>query len=80
MLSPISSRMIGNFCTVETMIFLPDSMNRLRSPARFALPTVAPTCANWPIVSPICRSRMRRSVTTTMESNTGSLSLSSPIS
>ena len=29
---PISSRMNGNFCTVEMMIFLPLSMNCRRSP------------------------------------------------
>ena len=36
---PISSRMNGNFCTVEMMIFLPLSMKRRRSPDQwFALP------------------------------------------
>ena len=29
---PISSRMKGNFCTVEMMIFVPASMKRRRSP------------------------------------------------
>ena len=49
--SPISSRMNGNFCTVEMMIFLPSSMNLRRSPECSAWPTVAPTCANCLIVS-----------------------------
>jgi hypothetical protein len=34
----ISSRMKGNFCTVETMIFLPSWMKRRRSPERSAWP------------------------------------------
>lgn len=42
----ISSRMTGNFCTVETMIFFPPSMNLRRSPECSACPTVAPTCMN----------------------------------
>ena len=77
--SPISSRMNGNFCTVETMIFLPVSMKRRRSPERSAWPTVARTCAYCPMVSLIWRSRIRRSVTTTMESNTTAPSFSSSI-
>ena len=47
----ISSRMKGNFCTVETMIFLPSSMNLRRSPERSAWPTVAPTCMNCLMVA-----------------------------
>ena len=50
---PISSRMNGNFWTVEMMIFLPLSMNRRRSPERSAGATVAPTCAYCLIVSRI---------------------------
>ena len=57
--SPISSRMNGNFWTVEMMIFLPSSMNLRRSPERSAWPTVAPTWANCLIVSRICLSRIR---------------------
>ena len=37
----ISSRMNGNFCTVDTMIFLPCSMNLRRSPECSACPTGA---------------------------------------
>ena len=77
--SPIASRMNGNFCTVEMMIFLPLSINLRRSPERSAWPTVAPTWANCLIVSRICLSRMRRSVTTMMESNTPASSFLSPI-
>ena len=40
---PISSRMNGNFCTVEMMIFLPLSINVRRLAERSAWPTVAPT-------------------------------------
>ena len=72
--SPISSRMKGNFWTVVMMIFLPSSMNRRRSPECSAWPTVAPTWANCLIVSRICLSRIRRSVTTMIESKTGSSS------
>ena len=72
--------MNGNFWTVEMMIFLPWAMNFRRSPERSACPTVAPTCANCLMVSRICWSRMRRSVTTMMESNTGESSRSSPMS
>ena len=75
---PISSRMNGNFCTVEMMIFLPLSINLRRSPERSAWPTVAPTWANCLMVSRICLSRMRRSVTTMMESNTPASSFLSP--
>ena len=50
---PISSRINGNFCTVEMMIFLPLSMNLHRSPERWACPTVAPTWAYCLIVSRI---------------------------
>ena len=75
---PISSRMKGNFCTVETMIFLPVSMKRRRSPERSACPTVAPTWAYRLIVSRICRSRRSRSVTTMTESKTGAPSFASP--
>jgi hypothetical protein len=46
------------------------SMNRRRSPERSACPTVAPTWANCLMVSRICLSRMRRSVTTMIESKT----------
>ena len=46
------------------------SMNLRRSPECSAWPTVAPTWANCLIVSRICLSRMRRSVTTMIESNT----------
>ena len=76
--SPISSRMNGNFCTVEMMIFLPPSMNfaQLAGAARRA-PTVAPTWANCLIVSRICLSRMRRSVTTMIESKTSLVVLAS---
>ena len=74
---PISSRMKGNFWTVEMMIFLPDSMNRSRSPERFAWPTVERTWTYFLIVSWICRSRMTRSVTTIIESKTGAPSFSS---
>ena len=77
---PISSRMNGNFCTVDTMIFLPSSRNRRRSPDRSACPTVAPTWAYCLIVSRICLSRMRRSVTTTMESKATEPSCCRPIS
>ena len=77
---PISSRMKGNFWTVEMMIFLPASMNFRRSPECSARPTVAPTWAYCLIVSPICRSRMRRSVTTMIESKTGASSFARPIS
>ena len=59
---PISSRMNGNFCAVEMMIFFPSAMNLRKSPECSAWPTVAPTCANCRIVSRICWSRMRRSV------------------
>ena len=52
------------------MIFLPLSMNLRRSPECSAWPTVAPTWANCLIVSRICWSRMRRSVTTMIESKT----------
>ena len=66
---PISSRMNGNFCTVE--------MAALDEPAQIAravgVPTVACPWAYCRIVSWICRSRMRRSVTTMIESNTGAL-------
>jgi hypothetical protein len=41
----------GNFCTVETMIFLPSSMNLRRSPECSAWPTVAPTCMNCLMVA-----------------------------
>ena len=50
-------------------------MNLRRSPECSACPTVAPTCANCLIVSRICWSRMRRSVTTMIESKTGASSL-----
>ena len=60
--------MNGNFCTVEMMIFLPLSMNLRRSPECSACPTVAATWANCLIVSRICLSSTRRSVTTMMES------------
>ncbi len=73
--TPISSRMNGNFCTVVMMIFLPLSMNLRRSPERSAWPTVAPTWANCLMVSRICWSRMRRSVTTMTESKTHSVVL-----
>ena len=76
---PISSRMNGNFCTVEMMIFLLLSINLRRSPECLAWPTVAPTWANCLIVSRICLSRMRRSVITIMESNTSASSFLSPI-
>ena len=46
----ISSSMKGNFCTVETMIFLPCSINLRKSPECSAWPTVAPTCMNCLIV------------------------------
>ena len=72
--------MSGNFCTVEMMIFLPLSMKRRRSPERSACATVAPTWAYWRMVSRICRSRMRRSVTTMIESNSGAPLRVSPIS
>ena len=78
--SPISSRMNGNFCTVEIMIFLPLSMNLRRLLEPVAWPTVAPTCANCLIVLRICLSRMRRSVTTMIESNTVMSPLLRPIS
>ena len=68
---PISSRMSGNFCTVDMMIFFPDWMNWRRSPECSAWPTVAPTCANCLMVSRICWSRMRRSVMTMMELKIG---------
>ena len=77
---PISSRMNGNFCTVEMMIFLPSAMNLRRSPECSACPTVAPTCANCLIVSRICWSRIRRSVTTMIESKTGASSFRRPMS
>ena len=77
---PISSRMKGNFWIVEMMIFLPCVMNRRRSPDRSACPTVDPTWADCRIVSRICLSRMRRSVTTMIESKTGLPSLSSGMS
>ena len=77
---PISSRMKGNFWTVEMMIFLPASMNFRRSPERSACPTVAPIWAYCLMVSRICRSRMRRSVTTMIESKTGASSFLRPIS
>ena len=77
---PISSRMKGNFWIVEMMIFLPCSMNRRRSPDRSACPTVDVTWAYWRIVSRICLSRMRRSVTTMIESKTDLPSRSSGIS
>ena len=77
---PISSRIKGNFWTVEMMIFLPASMNFRRSPDCCARPTVAPTWTYFLIVSPICWSRMRRSVTTMIESNTGASSFASLIS
>ena len=72
--SAISSRMKGNFCTVETMIFLPSWMNRRRSPERSAWPTVAPTCMNCRMVAWIWLSRMRRSVTTMTDSKTSARS------
>ena len=62
------------------MIFLPLSMNLRRSPECSAWPTVAPTCANCLIVSRICLSRMRRSVTTMTESKTGASSFVRPMS
>lgn len=37
--APISSRMNGNFCTVETITFLPSAMNRRRSSECSACPT-----------------------------------------
>ena len=77
---PISSRMKGNFCTVEMMIFLPLSMKRRRSPERSACPTVAETWAYCRIVSRIWRSRITRSVTMMMESKAGAPSRVSPIS
>ena len=64
---PISSRIKGNFCTVEMMIFLPSSMNLRRSPERSAYSTVAPNWAYCLMVSWICRSRRIRSVTTMIE-------------
>ena len=72
--------MKGNFWIVEMMIFLPLSMNRRRSPERSACPTVADTWEYCLMVSRIWRSRMRRSVTTMIESKTGALSFSKPIS
>ena len=72
--------MKGNFCTVEMMIFLPLSMNLRRSPECSAWPTVAPTWANCLMVSRICWSRMRRSVTTMIESKTALSSCFRPIS
>ena len=77
---PISSRMKGNFWIVEMMIFLPCVMNRRRSPDRSACPTVDFTWAYCRIVSRICWSRMRRSVTTMIESKTDAPLLSSGIS
>ena len=62
------------------MIFLPDAMNFRRLSERSAWPTVAPTWAYCLMVSRICRSRMSRSVTTTIESKTGASSRSSPMS
>ena len=50
-------------------------MNLRRSPECSAWPTVAPTWANCLIVSRICLSRIRRSVTTMIESKTGASSL-----
>ena len=50
---------------------LPLSMNLRRSPSARHGPTVAPTWANCLMVSRICLSRMRRSVTTMIESNRG---------
>ncbi len=64
----ISSRMKGNFCTVETMIFLPCSIYLRKSPEFSAWPTVAFTCKNCLIVFWIWSSRIRRSVTTMTES------------
>ncbi len=63
----------------KMMIFLPLSINMRRLAERSAWPTVAPTWANCLIVSQICRSRMRLSVTTMMESNTPAASFRSPI-
>lgn len=62
------------------MIFLPLSMNFLRSPDASACPTVAPTWANCFMVSLICLSRILRSVTTMMESKMGAPLFASPIS
>ena len=76
----ISSRMKGNFCTVETMIFFPSSMNLRRSPECSAWPTVAPTCMNCLMVVWIWSSRMRRSVTTMTESKTSLSSRFRPMS
>ncbi len=47
-----------------------DELAQLSGAFVHARPTVAPTWANCLIVSRICWSRMRRSVTTMMESNT----------
>ena len=55
-------------------------MNLRRSPECSAWPTVAPTWANCLIVSRICLSRMRRSVTTMIESKTVPVVVRRPMS
>ena len=70
--SPLSATMYGNFSIVVTMIRLPSSMADLRSLACSAHANTLFTCMNCLMVSRICLSRMRLSVTTMTESNIAS--------
>ena len=70
-MSPIVPQMNGNFCIVVMTMRLPFSMAVLRS---FELSACATIPAEWPnalMLSVICLSRMRRSVTTSTVSKSG---------
>ena len=70
----------GNVSMVVMMIRFPSVMALERSPECSAHSTVFATCMNCLIVSRICLSRMRRSVTTITESIIGCPSFIRPIS
>ena len=69
--SPISAAITGNFCSVVTMIVLPASSASLSWREVVSMFSTTPSvCSNWRMVLCSWRSSTRRSVITTMESNT----------
>ena len=69
--SPISFAITGNFCSVVTMIVLPDSSASLSWREVVSMFSTTPSvCSNWRIVVWSWRSSTRRSVMTTIESKT----------
>ena len=69
--SPISLAITGNFCSVVTMIVLPDSSASFNWREVVSMFSTTPSvCSNWRIVVWSWRSSTRRSVMTTIESKT----------